>query len=473
MKHTPWLATGNLVIGKSLTAILLSFSCFFIGACSKKTAPFEPTDALGIANKWVYDSMKLYYYWSDQMTSKPDYTLPTNEFFKKILSASDRFSAISNRNDIGPSKTTAELFGFQYVLINDPFDAQRLTGVITLVAPDSYAGRINMQRGMFFTKINDKVITPQNMQLLTSELASNSSAILQLASLNSNGTALADSARIAVQSGYVSPKCVYATRLFEQQGVKTGYLAYFQLVENEDVILLQALQKFKNAGISELILDLRYNPGGSVASSAKLAAMLVPSFNPDQVYVILKGNKNGGTVKQSFRQTITFSGSSSGKDMNELQSRNLGLKRVFILTSAATVSAAELLCNNLKPFMQVIRIGATTHGKDEASFSIQDNRNPRQVQWVLMPTVYKLFDANDKGNYSSGLRPDYEINDFSSLPLQDFGLPGDLSMDKALQLIYGTIQVGVITLRKKTYGFPAVKAVFNSGALSPGIEVKR
>lgn len=473
MKYTPRFATGNPVTVKCLTAILLSFSCFFIVACSSKTAPFEPTDALGIANKWVYDSMKLYYYWSDQMTSKPDYTLPTDDFFKKLLSASDRFSWSSNRSNIGPAKTTAELFGFQYTLINHPFIPAQLAGVITLVAPDSYAGRINLRRGMFFTKINDKIITAQNMQSLVTELASNSSAILQLATLNSSGTALTDSTRTGVQSSYVSPKCVYATRLFEQQGIKTGYLAYFQLVENEDAVLLQAIQKCKNAGVSELILDLRYNPGGSVASSAKLAAMLVPSFNPDQVYVILKGNKNGGIVKQTFRQTIAFSGSSSGKDMNELQSRNLGLKRIFILTSAATVSAAELLCNNLKPYMQVIRIGTTTHGKDEASFSIQDNRNPRQVQWILMPTIYKIFDAIDKGNYSSGLQPDYEINDFSSLPLQDFGLPGDLSVGKALQLIYGTDQVGVTTLRKKTYGFPAVKAVFNSGASSQGIEVKR
>jgi C-terminal processing protease CtpA/Prc len=266
---------------------------------------------------------------------------------------------------------------------------------------------------------------------------------------------------------------VYATRLFEHPAGKTGYLAYFGCVENEDQLLLESVQKCKNAGATELILDLRYNPGGSVASSAKLAAVLAPSFNPDQVYVIFKGNRNGGTLKQSFRQTIAFSGSNSGKDMNDLQSRSLGLKRIFILTSSSTASAAEALCNNLKPYMQVIRIGTTTHGKDEASFSIQDSRNPRQVQWVLMPTIYKIFNANDQGNYSSGLQPDHTINDFSTLPLQDFGVPGDPSLDKALQLIYGTNQVGVTTLRKKTYEFPAVKAVFNSGALSPGIEVKR
>ncbi len=76
-------------------------------------------------------------------------------------------------------------------------------------------------------KVNDKVITPQNMQSLVTELQSNSSAVLRLAALNSDGTALIDSARVAVQSGYVDDKCVYATKLFEKQGIKTGYLAYF------------------------------------------------------------------------------------------------------------------------------------------------------------------------------------------------------------------------------------------------------
>jgi carboxyl-terminal processing protease len=459
-----------------LIIILLSFVSLQNLHCTKKSAPFVPTDQLGIDNKWVYDSLKRYYYWADQITGNPEYTLPTDQFFRKLLSASDRFSWISNGSTVGPSKTTAELFGFQYTLISHPFEAQQLAAVITLVVPDSYAGRQGLQRGMFFTKINDKVITPQNMQSLVTELQSNSSAVLRLAALNSDGTALIDSARVAVQSSFVDDKCVYATKFFEKQGTKTGYLAYFLCSETEDVLMMDAVQKLKNANVTELILDLRYNPGGSVASSAKLAAMLVTSFDPDQVYVTFKGNRNGGTVKQTFRQTIAFSGSNSGKDMNELRSLNLGLQRIFILTSGATVSAAELLCNSLKPYLQVIRIGAITHGKDEASFRIEDTRNPRQVQWMLMPTIYKVFDANERGDYSSGLQPDHAVNDFARLPLlQDLGSPGDPSLDKALTLIYGSTQVDVTPLRQRsTFKFSGVKVWYSSGAeIIPGVELKR
>lgn len=459
---------------KWVAIILLSLVSVENLFCSKKIVPFEPTDELGINNKWVYDSLKRYYYWSDQITGKPDYTMPTQEFFKKLLSPADRFSWISNRKDIGPAGSTADLFGFHYSLISHPFDAQRLAGIISLVVPDGPSYKKQLKRGLFFTKVNNETITPANMNAVINQLNTKGAITLQLAVFNDNGTALTDSAEVTVNSGYVPYKSVYATRFFEKNGVRTGYLSYVHCVDGLDFEVLESIEKLKHAGITELILDLRFNPGGSVASSAKLAAMLVPSFSPDQVYVTFKGNRFGGIVKQTFRQTIAFSGSTNGKDMNELQARNLGLKRIFILTSGATISAAEILCNNLKPYMPVIRIGAKTHGKDEASFRIEDNRNPRQVQWVLMPTIYKIFDANDKGNYSNGLLPDHEIDEFSKLPLQEMGYPGDLSLDKALELIYGSTVVGITPLRNKVFPFRDIKEQYQSaGAAETGIEVKR
>lgn len=442
--------------------------------CSKKTVPFEPTDELGINNKWVYDSLKRYYYWSDQITGKPDYTLPTQEFFKRLLSPEDRFSWISNRRDIGPSGSTPDIFGFYYSLIVHPFDAQQLVGVVTLIIPGGQGEVTQLKRGVFFTKVNNTGITAGNMNAVIGMLNTKTPVSLQLATLNNNGTALVDSTQVTVNNGSIPSKSIYGTHLFEKNGVRTGYFAYFECVEGLDFQTLDAIQKFKNAGATELILDLRFNPGGSVASSAKLAAMLVPSFNPDQVYVTFKGNRFGGTVKQTFRQTIAFSGSSPGKNMNELQTRNLGLKRIFILTSGATVSAAEILCNNLKPYMQVVRIGTKTKGKDEASFRIEDKRSPRQVEWVLMPTIYKIFDANDKGGYNNGLLPDHEINEFNSLPLQELGYPGDGSLDKALELIYGSTVVGITPLRNKVFPFRDIKEQYQStGAADRGIEVKR
>jgi len=443
--------------------IILVWAQFIPGA--KDQGTFQHPDSPDIANKWVYDSMKLYYYWAGQMTDHPDYNLPTQDFFKQLLSPEDRFSRISNRSDIGVPKSTARLFGFQYALITHPFNPQQLAGVITLVAPGSdAASRVHLKRGMFFTKVNNRVITKQNMAAIISELESkdNSNAMLQLAVLNATGTALNDSVRVAVQQKYVAQKSVYPTRYFDKNGIKTAYLPYFLCEEKEDALLLQQMQAFKNARINELILDLRYNPGGSVASVSKLAATLVPSLNADNTFITYRGNRHGGTVKLSFKEAVQFSGNDFGKDMNYLKNINQGLKRIFILTSQATASAAELLVNNLKPYIPVKLIGEKTLGKDEAAFNIEDKRDPRQVDWVLMPIIYKVADARGNGNYSNGLKPGYDVNEFSRLPLQELGMPGDLPVDKALALIYSTSQADDMAGQLRVFSFPEVRALFHS-----------
>lgn len=432
-------------VGKLILYILLSVALLPGPACSKKEVPWQPTDSLGKLNKWVYDSMQLYYYWSAEMPAHPDYSLPTQEFFKQLLSSKDRFSWISNRNGIGSPKTSAELYGFHYTLAPHPFDVQKQVGVITCVVPGSNASNNGFKRGMLFTSINDKVITSEDLQTVTKALQAGS-AILQLAAFNSDQTALVDSARVGVQSSFVPQKSVYATNVFERNGKKTGYLAYFLCADKDDGILLQSMQKLKKEGVSECILDLRYNPGGSVAAVTKLAAMLVTSFNPQSVFITYRGNRHGGTVKQRFEDAIAFSGNGSGKNMNDLQARNLALSRIFILTSPVTASAAELLAHNLALYNTVIRIGETTLGKDEAAFPVEDKRSPKQVDWLIMPIVYKIADGLGRGDYATGLVPDHEVIETERLPLSPIGVPGDWPVNKALELIYGSTDVQVMTL---------------------------
>jgi carboxyl-terminal processing protease len=434
-----------MTIGKIIIYILLSVALLPGPACTKKDAGWLPTDSIGRINKWVYDSMALYYYWSADMPAHPDYSLPTEQFFRQLLSPKDRFSWISNRTTIGAVKTIADTYGFFFTVTTHPFDQQRLIGVITCVISGSYAHNKGLKRGMIFTAVNDKPITTENKKA-TKEALQATSAILQLAAFNNNYTELTDSARIGMQSAIVPQKSVYATNVFEYNGKKTGYLAYYLCAEKDDGVMLQSIQKLQQQGVTELILDLRYNSGGSVASATKLAAVLAGNFNAGNKFITYRGNKNGGTVVQTFQQAISFSSNATGKKMNDLQAWNLHLPRVYILTSAETASAAELLTHNLAPYTNIIRIGETTVGKDEASFPIEDLRSPRQVAWMIMPIVYKIADANGKGDYAKGLVPDHAVVETSKLPLAPIGRPGDLPVDKALMLIYGTTAVSVTVL---------------------------
>lgn len=433
---------------RAAVCLLLAGGLLLSGlSCSKKNA-FNPTDPLRIANKWVYDSLKLYYYWNKEISSNPRWHLPTEQFFKQLLSNKDRFSWINNNQVSTYNKSTAELFGFHYALIPHPFQAQQMAGIVTMIIPGSKASLGGLERGMFFTKVNGAGIDASNQSAIEKSLTG-SSVNLQLASFNSSQQTLNDSAVITLNQGGMVQQSLYGTRQFLKNGIKTGYLAYFLCNEFEDERLLQAIEKLKEASITELILDLRYNPGGSVASATKLAATLVSDFNPNNIFITYQGNEHGGKVQQSFAKAISFSGVPQGKDMNYLRGLNLNLKRIFLLVSQHTASAAELLANNLRPYLPVILIGSKTLGKDEASFKIEDKRVPKQIDWIILPTVYKIADANGNGNYAGGLIPDQAVDEFTRLPLQPLGMPGDKLVDKALQQIYGNTNVQSIELKIK------------------------
>jgi C-terminal processing protease CtpA/Prc len=137
----------------------------------------------------------------------------------------------------------------------------------------------------------------------------------------------------------------------------------------------QKFAEFKAEGVQELIVDLRYNYGGSVSAAAPLLADSCRNFVRSP-FILFKGNKNGGEVKRTFAQQIAYD--PKALDFNTLRSNALGLSRVYILTSNSTASAAEIVVNNLKPYLQVIQIGNTTLGKDMAGFTVEDKRKPKR-----------------------------------------------------------------------------------------------
>src|SRR6185295_18933891 len=115
-----------------------------------------------------------------QMTDHPDYNLSTPDFFKQLLSPEDRFSRIITRADEHTPRSTARLFGFQYAFIQHPFKPNEWVGVITLVLHGSDASRIHLKRGLFFTQVNNKVISKQNMPAIISDLESSTNSYAML-----------------------------------------------------------------------------------------------------------------------------------------------------------------------------------------------------------------------------------------------------------------------------------------------------
>lgn len=409
---------------------LLAIIFIFI-SCSdhEENAPVFPEGSTESVNLWIQDSLKRYYYWADQMPAKPDYHLPVKDFFKSLLAPQDRFSFIVNTEE--PSsypRSIRNMYGFDYTVI------QRANGdvvtVIKLVLKDSPAFNAGLERGMIITKINGKKVTAGNAESITSAMKDLTVLDLTVGSWND---AVTDEKEIKVYYG-LSFEQPLLSKIFEKNGKKSGYLYVYDFPDGMTQKLSQKFAEFKAAGIQELILDLRYNYGGSVSAAAALCSLIPSGISSASPFIIFKGNKNGGEVKRTFSQQIAYD--PKALDFNSLRTNALGLNKIYILTSNSTASAAEIVINNLKPYLQVIQVGDVTLGKDMAGFTVEDKRKPQKIRWQMHPVIYKVFNASGSGEYSNGISPQISVNEYAVLPLLPLGDPNETLISSVLNGTY-------------------------------------
>ncbi len=425
---------------------------FFI-SCKKEDKMLAvlpaPSDSLQNINRWILDSMNHYYYWNDRLQNITSLEGNATVFFDKLLNVDDKFSFISDEKNILPPSNSQQIYGFHYMLISDyAFSQTDMLGVVLLVTKQSSAEAAGLKRGMFFSKVNGLSINSSTLSSIRSDLNSGNSSKLNIVEYTAEQKWI-DKDSKTVTKQYFENRPVYETKLFEKNGIKTGYLFYNSFNETFDQDLLNAFEKFKNNSVKELIIDLRYNAGGSVASAAKFCALLA-NVNQDNIWGIYKGNKNFKLISQSFINAINTSGNSAGKNLDDLKAMRSSLKRVFILTTRNTLSSAEMLLNNLKPYLNVIQIGETSYGKDMAATLIKDTRLPKHIFWTLHPLVFKLYNANNSGEYSEGIAPNISVNELSEIPLSSLGSNTDPLIKKALEIIYNTNNVSIENLMKRS-----------------------
>lgn len=428
--HTCMYYTSNSTMQQSVIKISFYIGCLFsLLACRKEShTPLLPEE-----KKWILDSMQTYYYWSDKIPGNLSGTGSAEEFFKSLLYNQDRFSYMNDPAHPGTEYSSFAWYGFEYSLLTTTASENGMTGVVTLTVPGGPAANMGIERGRFFTAVNDIPVTAGNLTAIQHLLRLGEGVRLTTANLQSGK--LVQGETITIEHRYFTEQPVYMASVFNNGNKKAGYLFYNYFDGNFDKMLLDSMAKLKDAGIEELIIDLRYNPGGDVSSAAKLAAILAP-VNAGQTFSIYQANSNGGRRVNSFQKAMQET-SYYPNGFIEVASYRLPLKRVFILTTKATASASELLINTLKPYLPVVQIGETTTGKDMGGFPITDQRPQASITYVLHPLVFKLTNANGEGNYTSGISPDHMISELSALPIYPFGNRKDPLLQQALQLSIG------------------------------------
>jgi C-terminal processing protease CtpA/Prc len=439
-------------------------------SCAKDDAPtpvipVEPTPVSKdvTAHDFMWKAMNLWYFWQADIADLADNRFATDKVYSdylqaqgepdafyndKLLFSEDRFSFLNAdykelvQSFQGISKSNGLEFGLSLFS-----GTENVYGYVRYIVPGSNATTVDISRGEIFTGVDGKTLNLENYQELL--FGPNDSYTLNMASIENNTITTNGKSVNLTKEANLSENPVFLTRVIETGGQKTGYIMYNGFTSNYNEQLNQAFGSLKSAGVTDLVMDMRYNPGGSVNTSRLLASMIYGT-DTNKLYIRQRWNSKIQPQLSSSQLEDYFANSTGQTPIN-----SLGLSRVFVIATGSSASASELVMNGLDPYMEVIHIGTTTRGKNEFSITLVDipsnsfiydstkesGINSKNL-WGIQPLVGRNENANGFFDYTTGFTPDYELREV----LSNYGILGNPTeplLAKALSLITGNTNKAV------------------------------
>ena len=419
-------------------------------------------------NAFIKDAMNEIYLWTAHinptvLNNYKQETDPMVYFDKLLYKTEDKWSFITDDyqgliNSLNGRETT---YGYSLAFGRFSNNPDNYFAVIQYVYPNSPAAEKGLQRSDILLKINGNDITANNYtQLIYSSNITLTLGVLSGGSITSGST-------LTMTSREMNLNPVVIDKVITYEGRKIAYLFYTQYIESYTPQLDNAIRRFKSEGVNDVILDLRYNPGGYVSTARHLCSALAPSsvvVNQNNILIRNQWNNNYQTywVQQGRREMLE-----QHFDADVVTNGiNMNLGRLFVLTGRGTASASELTITGLKHYMPVRLIGGVTVGKYVASATFQpkdmNNNDPSIANWAIQPIIYEYANAGGTVDFKNGFTPDVPIDEDvfdHTTPLGDIH---EVLLSKALYEITGV----VVPPRAKSTRQPEVRPFQLMGTIS-------
>jgi len=379
-----------------LTAILLSIiSCGsqnrldsgdYTSGNNGVVIPSEPTipeeDFSAEEKEFVYNLFLSDYFWAEytpQSFDSSPYTEPQAMIDALKYSPLDRWSFVFSV-DAYQALNGQSGFGFGFYPIYDMY-GNLLVSTIEINSPADQAG---IKRGDIIKTINGEVATEELFYGIQDERGK-----VGVFGINRGGESLT----IAIAAQYYSYKVSSGSVVQSEKGENVGYLRFDSFTDTATDEIEPIFTSFKQAEITKLVIDMRYNGGGSLNTASILLDKLVRKRD------------------NQIQFTTIWNSSYSHKNENylfETDDNSLDLKQIVFLVTDDSASASELVINSLSASylgVDVVLIGSTTHGKPVGmSGALFDNN----VYYIINFTL-----ANGDGfyDYFNGLAVNCPIED--------------------------------------------------------------
>ena len=443
----------------------------------------EPENGYREINDWIYDNMSFYYFWNTKIPKRTNKTLNPKDYFESLrYKTEDRFSWIQeNFAELMKylSGVTTEA-GYEFNLFTP--DENLVYGYIAYIKPGTPAEAAGLKRGDFFSAINGTAMTMSNYQKLLGQISA-PHTIGKMIFQGGVNTGQTTTVPLSVMEYEENP--ILLDTIYNIQTKKIGYFVYNFFARDSEPLgiayekeLNDLFGKYKTQGIDELIVDLRYNPGGAVITAQALASMIsnrgvndvfgYQIFNStlNSRYAIMYGKDYN---KSTFLDDIERY-NDEDKVVERVKINKLtNLNRLYLIVTGRTASASELIINCLRPhYMDVVLVGDSTVGKNVGSFTIYEDDEEKQKTntWGMQPIVLKLENANHFSDYGKGFVPDVEEDELE-IGMRELGEIDELMLSAALNHIFGEnlIQRKNVALKTKIVGssldrYPARKNMY-------------
>ncbi len=222
--------------------------------------------------------------------------------------------------------------------------------------------------------------------------------------------------------------------IYQVGNKKIGYLCYLEF--SNAIELVSVMRRFWQEQIDELVVDLRYNPGGYVSVCRYLCNCVADKSAYGEVFQykvyndVLTLNLMKTTGKDKDSEYYEFP-PQSYEGLLGAPVYPLNMQRVFVLTSNRTASASEALIVCLKPFTETIVIGEQTVGKGVGSFTIRESK----YFYELHPITMRYYNRDMETTPDNGIVPDYIVPNGYKTHVRDIGEITEPLFAKALEVI--------------------------------------
>ena len=412
---------------------------------------------------FMWQSMNLWYFWQanvpvladDRFSTQIEYETylksnpdPENFLLDELLFSEDRFTFYSDdykefTNFLsGVSKSNGLEFGLSRIGSSDD-----VFGFVEYVIKDSNASTKDIKRGDYFIGVNGTELNVNNyIELLFGE---NDTYTLNMATIENNTISPNGKEVTLTKQENLVEDPILVNNVLNIGDKRIAYLMYNGFIAGSGEELNQVFGDFKAQNVTDLVLDLRYNPGGR-GSTAQILASLIYGTNTSDLLYRTRYNDKIQSIFETGELDRNFVATTGNLDGNTNAALNtLNLSTVYVLATGASASASELVMVGLEPYMNVVHIGTTTVGKNQGSVTLVDDPENGNVydpereeqinpdnQWALQPIVSRVENSEGFSDYSDGLVPDIELDE----DVTNLGTLGDVNeplLARAIQEITG------------------------------------